>query len=356
MKNALERFVAEGLARGHDKVILREKLADAGWPADEVEEALAEYADLEFDVPVPRPKPYVSARDAFQYLVTFTLLYVSAFSVGRIAFDVINRWLPLGTEMAWQVATASSTRSAAAALIVSFPLYLWFSRRIRIETRRDPVQRTSKVRQWLTYLTLFVAACVAVGDLSAVLYRLLEGDPTLRFLLKTLVVAVIAGTVLAYYLWELRSDEGGAALARGGVRLLAAAVTVTVLGVLVLGLSGIAGPWRARAERFDAARVADLRQIAEAADAHWADEAELPTDLESLASRRGVAIELEDPQTGERYGYEPLAAPQFRLCATFLLEDRDASVAAARTGVGLERFWHHPAGHHCFTLRARDPE
>ncbi|HVS13669.1 MAG TPA: DUF5671 domain-containing protein [Thermoanaerobaculia bacterium] len=359
MKDALERFVAEGLARGHGKSVLREKLAAAGWPADEVEEALAVYADLDFDVPVPRPKPYVSARDAFQYLVAFTLLYVAAWSLGRISFDVINRWFPIGTEQVWQIATASSTRWAAAALIVSFPLFLWFSRRIRVATRRDPVQRTSKVRQWLTYLTMFVAACVAVGDVVAVLYRLLEGDPTARFLLKTLVVALIAGTVLAYYLWELRSDERGvgAAEARRGVRLLAGAVSAAVIAVLVVGLSGISGPARARAERFDTARVAHLRQIAAAVDDHWQDEATLPPDLDTLASRRGVAIVLEDPQTGERYRYEPLEAPEFRLCADFLLEDREATaVAVATTGVGLERFWHHPAGRHCFTLRARERE
>ena len=365
MKDALERFVAEGLARGHDKEVLREKLAAAGWPADEVEEALAEYADLEFDVPVPRPKPYVSARDAFQYMVTFTLLYVASWSVGRIAFDVINRWFPIGTEPYWQVATASSTRWAAAALIVSFPLFLWFSARIRAATRRDPVQRTSKVRQWLTYLTLFVAACVAVGDVVALLYRLLEGDPTARFLLKTLVVALITGTVLAYYLWELRSDEsGGESTAAGvggasrrGVRLLAAAVSAAVATVLIVGLSGIAGPLRARAQRFDDARVEDLRQIASAVDEYWDEEGTLPPDLDTLANRRGVVIELDDPQSGELYRYEPLTPPEFRLCAEFLLEERDDTTAALeRRGIGLERFWHHPAGPHCFTLRARAQE
>jgi hypothetical protein len=359
MEDPLERFVAEALARGHDKTVLREKLAAAGWPVDEVEEALGQYADLDFDVPVPRPKPYVSARDAFQYLVTFTLLYVASWSIGRIAFDVIHRWFPLGTEQAWQVATASSTRWAAAALIVAFPLFLWFSRRIRAATQRDPVQRTSRVRQWLTYLTLFVAACVATGDVVAVLYRLLEGDPTVRFLLKTLVVALIAGTVLAYYLWELRSGGRGgeAAGARRGVRVLAGAVSAAVVTVLAVGLSGISGPGRARAERFDAARVADLRQIAAAVDAYWDDEGALPPDLDTLATRRGVAIELEDPQTGARYGYEPLEAPDFRLCAEFLLEDREVIAGpAARTRVGLERFWHHPAGRHCFSLRAREQE
>jgi hypothetical protein len=190
----------------------------------------------------------------------------------------------------------------------------------------------------------------------AVLYRLLEGDPTSRFVLKTVVVAMIAGTVLAYYLWELRSDESGAAAARGGVRLLAGALSAVVVAVLAVGLSGVAGPLRARAERFDRARVADLRQIAAAVDEYWDEEGAVPPDLDRLASRRGIAIELEDPQTGERYRYQPLAAAEYRLCADFLLEDRKATAAAARTGVGLERFWHHPAGSHCFTLRARDPD
>ena len=65
----------------------------------------------------------------------------------------------------------------------------------------------SAVRRWLTYLTLFVAAAVLVGDMIALVYNLLGGELTLRFVLKVLVAAVIAGTIFGYYLMDLRREE-----------------------------------------------------------------------------------------------------------------------------------------------------
>lgn len=38
-------------------------------------------ADLVFPVPVPRPRQQVSAREAFLYLVMFSMLYVSSVCV-----------------------------------------------------------------------------------------------------------------------------------------------------------------------------------------------------------------------------------------------------------------------------------
>ena len=63
------------------------------------------------------------------------------------------------------------------------------------------------MRKWLTYLTLFIGASVLLGDVIALVNGVLKGDPTLRFLLKCLVVGAIAGTAFAYYLADLRQDE-----------------------------------------------------------------------------------------------------------------------------------------------------
>jgi hypothetical protein len=39
------------------------------------------------------------------------------------------------------------------------------------------------------------------------IFNLLGGDLTIRFLLKVLVVAVIAGSAFTYYLLDLRKEE-----------------------------------------------------------------------------------------------------------------------------------------------------
>ena len=63
------------------------------------------------------------------------------------------------------------------------------------------------MRRWLTYVTLLLAAGIVIGDLIALLYNVLGGELSTRFLLKVLVVGAIAGTIFAYYLTDLRREE-----------------------------------------------------------------------------------------------------------------------------------------------------
>jgi hypothetical protein len=203
----LQRFVRNALGRGLPRAQVEAALASAGWPADRVRRALAAYAEIDFPVPVPRPRPYLSAREAFLYLLLFTALYVSAFNLGALAFAFLDRWLP---DPAWNRSPdlfREAVRWSTANLIVAFPLYLALTISRERALAKDPAKRASRVRKWLTYLTLFIGAAVLLGDVIALVHGVLRGDPTLRFILKCVVVAVIAGTAFAYYLWDLRQDE-----------------------------------------------------------------------------------------------------------------------------------------------------
>ena len=56
-------------------------------------------------------------------------------------------------------------------------------------------------------MTLFVASCVLIGSVSAVVYNFLDGAVTVRFVLKVLTVGAIAGSAFAHYLRDLRDAE-----------------------------------------------------------------------------------------------------------------------------------------------------
>jgi len=161
-------------------------------------------------VPVPVRKPYLSAREAFLYLVMFVTLYITAWNVGSLLFDFINTWLPdaaMGIYTYDAGYNAQSIRMATAAIIVSFPIFLWMSYILRAAMAKYPERRASKIRKWLTYITLFVSAGVIIGDLISVLYSFLNGELTLRFGLKSLVVGGISALMFGYYLWDLRGEE-----------------------------------------------------------------------------------------------------------------------------------------------------
>lgn len=202
-------FVRDALGRGLSRAEIENALLMAGWRPDQVRSALAAFAQVdEFPIPVPRPKLYLSAREAFMYLVLFTTLYLTTFNLGRLVFQFINIAFPDAAASVDFVESArQAIRFSVASLIIAFPIFMYLSLLIGRSIRRDPSKRASKVRKWLTYLTLFVAAGVIIGDLTALVYSFLGGDLSVRFALKVVTVAVIAGGIFGYYLWDLRQEE-----------------------------------------------------------------------------------------------------------------------------------------------------
>lgn len=201
-------FVKEALAHGTPRNAIKDTLLEAGWRVDQVEGALAAYAPSDFPIPVPVPKPYLSAKEAFIYLVLFTTLYLTTFNLGRLIFQFANLAFPDPAAMYDAAESArEAIRFSVASLVIAFPIFLYLSMLISRSIKRDPSKRASKVRKWLTYMTLFVAAAVIIGDLTVLVYNFLGGELSLRFILKVATVAGIAGGIFGYYLWDLRQEE-----------------------------------------------------------------------------------------------------------------------------------------------------
>jgi hypothetical protein len=198
--------VEAALKAGASRAETSEALRQAGWSNEQVDDALKAYADVEFVVPVPRPRAQLSAREAFHYLVTFVALYLSAYHLGSLLFQFVDLAFPddlveRGEYIHQQI------RWSTSALVVAFPLFLYLSYRTSREVVADPARRASAVRRWLVHLTLAVAAFVVLGDLIALVYNLLSGDLTVRFVLKSAIVALIAGSIFGYYVWSVKVDD-----------------------------------------------------------------------------------------------------------------------------------------------------
>ena len=82
-------------------------------------------------------------------------------------------------------------------------LVWWFLLR---EVRRSPEIAKSGVRRWLSFLSLFVGAVTIMADVITVVYYLVEGDLTVRFLLKVAVLFVVTGALFIYLALTLRSE------------------------------------------------------------------------------------------------------------------------------------------------------
>ena len=353
----LTSFVRDCLARGVARGDITRELAAAGWSEREATLALDAFAESSLPVPVPRKRVSSSARDAFLHIVAMVALFNVALASGSILFILIERCLPLPIDEHWNRYWKSSLRWGVAHIMVSLPV-LWCAQRvINRDVARNPVSRLTPVYRFLAYLAVLVMALVMLGDLVYVVFSLLQGDATPRFLLKALVVLAVAGVVSLWYAGDLRREESLAGhagrplppppawrrwLGRGGV---AAALTC-----LVTALALLESPLRARLLRLDADRVGDMETISWAIENYHERRGELPASLDDLrADPRTFVRDIDDPVTGAPYGYRPTGPRTYELTAKFDLESPPRESPNGSAG-SRDGFFTHGPGARTFTV------
>ena len=372
MSNELYTFVKEALEKGQSRGAIERALQEAGWQQEEVQKALASFAEVSFPVPVPKPKPYLQAREAFLFLISFITLYTTAFSFGILMFAFIGKLFP--DPISYGFFSPRGLTTALASIMIAFPLYLFMMWRLAKAAAKDPERRQSKVGKWLTYITLVIAAGIIIGDLIAVLASLLSGELTSRFVLKAFTVLAIAGSIFGYYLWSLQKEErekpaqspkgikagppqsGKASL--GGekpiaARVFAGVVVVAVVSAVVYGLTLVGTPAQQRLIQFDERRVSDLQSITYNIDSYWQRNDSLPASLEDLRDPLYSLNSFVDPKTGEPYEYRVTSDTAYELCATFETDSSEYEGQALPYFPGGVSFWEHGIGRPCFSLEVR---
>ncbi len=343
----LNRFLRDALERGIPRPEIERALLEAGWHPEQVKKALATFAEVAFPLPVPRPVPHVSAGEAFLYLVLFTALGASVFSVVELFFTLIEFvfYDPASTIPINRDAWVPGVRWSVARAVIAFPVFLFASYWVARGLKRDPAERTSPIRRWLTYVAMFLAVTVIIGDFVTLVAYVLSGETTARFLLKVAVVAVVAGVILGYYLWDLRESESA--------RRPAVAAALIVVAILAWGAAVGSGVWmmgppsEQAARRIDDRRLQDLRSLARGVDLYFERNAALPESLSALTAALETTLSTNDPESGAPYDYRPGDGKRFELCADF---------ARASEDVLRDAVWTHGVGPQCFTLTAGDKE
>jgi hypothetical protein len=140
-------------------------------------------------------------RDVFTYLLTTISLYVSAAGAMLIISGLADYWFP-GLEYLGEPWTESA-RIGISMAIVAFPILLYLTKLSRTRLRSGETSPDSRLRQAFIYLSLFVASVVVLVDLMVVIYDLLSGDLTARFLMKAVGLLLLAGLVFRYYQLDL---------------------------------------------------------------------------------------------------------------------------------------------------------
>lgn len=295
-------------------------------------------------------------RDVFLYILAVATLYFSVFHFVNLYFEYINALFPDVLNL-YYVSFNESIRLSMSVLLIVFPVYLGVTWFLKKDSIKYPEKREMRTRKWLTYLTLFLAAIMMIVDLVVIVNFFLKGELTMRFVLKVLVVLVVAAAVFSYYLWDLRRE-----IKQGDKpsKIIAAIAGVVVLASIVGGFFIVGSPATQRKRGLDDQRISHLQMIQNEAVNYWVQKSRLPKNLDDLKSDITGFVPQVDPETNIAYEYKVNGALSFDICANFNLEysAKGASGMArpmAYPGDVYANNWDHAAGRVCFT-RKIDPQ
>lgn len=362
----LADYVKDRIEAGRSRQAIQDELLAVGWT---VEEADAAYRAglLARGIPLPdassRPPPLrkPSTADVALSFFAFILMGVTASALGTLYFQIIDSRLPDPLAAIAGANGRAATRTihyATASLLIAFPLYVAAMRGWFRTFGADEGKTESGLTRWLTYLVLLVAAVVIVGDLIATLFRLLQGEATVRFLLKALAILVLAGLVFGFYTFERRKIQYRRHVPRTLFHAIGWTVTGLVAAGVTLGLLTAGSPETTRMRAFDMQREADLERLAGCIGQYAEALGQLPASLDALRTsgrHAHCANSMHDPETGQVYVYRivvpsreqgPARLGEFELCADFSLASTGDAGAMRRTTI-----WNtHGAGTECDTV------
>ncbi len=270
-------------------------------------------------------------------------LYVSLSSLLIVLFSVITLLLPDAADTSWQVERAAdSIRFSTAMLIVFFPAYLWLTRRVNT-IRRQEDGRYLTLTKWLIYISLLVGGGVLLGDLVAVIYGFLNGDLTVRFLLKAGILAFIISLAFYYYIkdaqshWQSNERES---------IFFAIGATLLVLITLVLGFMNAATPVEVRESRIDDNQINDLQNIQWNIEEYYRANETLPASLADAYNGKPV---LTAPEGRQPYTYRVVSTTSYELCGTFAQDSTENDYTNVRLYYPEKnQNWSHGQGEWCF--------
>lgn len=300
-------------------------------------------------------------KDVFLHLFNIVTFYLSAIGFITLYIKYISAIFP--DPLNYYFASISdSVRVSTSILFIAVPSFLLSSWFLGKDLTTTPEKRNLKLRKWLIYFTLFISAITIIIDLIIFVYNFLNGELTIQFFLKVLVVLLVASAVFGYYIWELKRED----LKSNMPKILAFAVGTIVAVSIVLGFFIIGSPADQRERRFDDERLSDLQILQSQIVNYWVEKTYLPADLRKLEDSISGFIPPTDPGTKQAYEYKIISPLSFELCAVFSKERKESNMTGQGAksyaypiyesgGFQFQKNWDHDAGRFCWT-RTIDPE
>lgn len=288
------------------------------------------------------------AKNFILQLASLATLLASIPAFIVLLFSIINLVFPDAADSLYQAEGArESIRFSIATLVVFFPAYLYITRQVNT-ARRNEGSLYHTLTKWVIYIALLVAGLIMLGDLVAVVYQFLNGEITVRFVLKALSMFAVIGAAFWYYVLDARgywNDHEKRSIQMGVAALVVVAVFV------VYGFTMIETPQTVREQKIDQEELTDLQNMQYQIENYYSRESTLPA---SIADAYTVGEPPVAPGDRAAYSYEVKGKESYELCATFDQAtpevERSLAKPIAEPGYDPNNYnWDHNAGRFCFT-------
>jgi len=376
-KNSLIEYIVRAVKAGSSETQIKRNLEVVGWGAEQIHDA---YKQALVNIGIPSPDGTLtprevehniisvtknkksSAGEVLINLLSFILLAVVATSTGTLFYQVINKFFPDALSVASSYYSSSFSTSsihyATAILVVAFPVYYmvmysWFK-----SFRNNEKKTETNLSKFLTYVVLFVTALTILGDLIATVYTFLQGELSIRFFLKTMVIFIIAGLIFGFYYLERKKVQYKKNIRRDFFKIFGITATALVVSGIIFGFLATGSPTMERKRGFDNQREKDLAEIATCIENYASKYKKLPNSLMDLEKSNAYSHcgSKKDPLTGRIYEYNIVTPSrrvgvnteaEFELCANFDLDSTESSNPSSRYYKNRKKWEKHSAGRSC---------
>ncbi len=261
------------------------------------------------------------AKDFFLHIAVIIFLYLSVISFLQIIFNIVDYIFPSEIyntyiNVSWQTA----------ALTISIPLTIIFMSIIYSEYKKHPEKKSLKIREWLVYLTLFVAVITFAIDLITLFYYFFDGrEITTRFLIKIISVMLVSASVFFYFIYDIKDKI------TPKIKKIVAFTLIFITAITIIVVFSIVGtPEQQRKKRIDEQKIFELMSLQNSISYFWETKNKLPESLDELKKENIYYLPIN-----YQYEYNVLNSTSFEICTTFYYSNTNSE-------------WSHTDGRYCF--------
>src|SRR3989339_434199 len=148
-----------------------------------------------------------AAKFAFFYMLSLVSLIFTALSTGIIIFQFINKNITDVLSTTTTGFDSSALKFAISAVIIAAPIYFVLMSLINKNLFEGNLDKESGIRKWLTYFIIFISSVVMIGWLIGTVNFFLDGELTIKFILKSITAILISAIIFSFYLYDIKRGE-----------------------------------------------------------------------------------------------------------------------------------------------------